>query len=455
MAVYEKRSPIPAPVEDLFSYHENPGAFMRLNPPWEPVELIDYSGSIQEGSTAHIKLKIGPIPVHWKLVHRDFRKNEQFADAQITGPFARWIHTHYMEADPAGSAIRDHIDYKLPMGILGQIFGGAFARAKMERMFRYRHTTTANDLAAHQTYKSSPRLTIAITGASGLVGSQLTPFLTTGGHTVREITRSHKANTIHWNPETGELDPKQLEGVDVVVHLAGENIGGKRWSAAQKKRILDSRVKGTRLLAETLAAMPAETRPKTLITSSAIGYYGDRGAEILTENSPSGDDFLADVCRQWEGATALAAEAGIRVVTLRSGIVMAMNGGSLGQMLLPFLMGVGGVLGNGEQYFSWIALDDIIGVIHHTIMNPDMFGIYNASSPNPVTNREFTKTLGRVLRRPTLIPVPTFGLRRLFGEMADGLLLSSARVMPERLTNAGYQFRYPQLEAALRHVLGR
>jgi uncharacterized protein (TIGR01777 family) len=284
----------------------------------------------------------------------------------------------------------------------------------------------------------------------------LVPFLTTGGHQVTRLVRrpgKFSEPTIVWDPESGPLDPKSLEGIDAVVHLAGEGIANRRWSAAQKEKIRDSRVRGTTQLCEAMKS--CSNPPKTLVCASAIGFYGDRGAERLTEKGPAGTGFLPDVCREWEDSTQPARDRGIRVVNLRIGIVLSPKGGALAKMLTPFKMGVGGVLGSGEQYMSWIALDDLIGAIHHALAQPALVGPVNAVSPHPVTNREFTKTLGKVLSRPTIFPMPAFAARLAFGEMADALLLASTRVEPTALATAGYPFRYPELEQALRYLLGR
>jgi hypothetical protein len=457
---FNQQAEISAPVEELFAYHERPNAFKRLNPPWEPVQIVVNDGHIRDGARVELKLSIGPIPQYFRLIHKNYRHNEQFEDHQVTGPFAYWVHRHKMQALGADrSRLEDAIEYRLPLGILGKIFGGAFAHAKLERMFKFRHEVTRQDLALHQQYKDRPRQKVAITGASGLIGGQLLPFLTTGGHEVKRLVRQKSEagapEAIYWNPAAGELNPGDLAGLDAVIHLAGENIGAKRWTEEQKRAILDSRTQGTRLLAESLAALPAEQRPKVLIAASAVGYYGDRGAEVLSETSPAGDNFQAEVCKAWEAALQPAIDAGIRVVILRIGVVLDMRGGALQKMLLPFLLGAGGPLGSGQQYMTWIALDDVIGIIHHALMHPEMQGVYNASAPQALTNREYTKVLGRVLRRPTFAPVPGFALRLLFGKLSDELLLGSLRASAEKIQAAGYQFRYAELEPALRHALGR
>jgi uncharacterized protein len=296
---------------------------------------------------------------------------------------------------------------------------------------------------------------ILVTGSSGLIGRALVSFLTADGHQAACLVRGNRtgAERLVWDPGSGRIDPASLEGFGAVVHLAGENIAGARWTPEQKARIRNSRVKGTRLLADTLAGLSSP--PGVMVSASAIGYYGDRGEELLTEDSPPGDGYLAEVCREWEAATHPASRKGIRVVILRIGIVLTPAGGALARMLLPFKTGVGGTVGSGRQYMSWITLDDTIGAIHHCLMSDSLRGPVNAAAPRPVTNREFTKTLGRVLGRPTLFPAPAFALRLAFGEMADALLLASTRVSSGRLESSGYKFRQPDLEGALRHLLGR
>lgn len=296
---------------------------------------------------------------------------------------------------------------------------------------------------------------ILVTGSSGLIGRALVSFLAAGGHQVACLVRGNRTGpeSLVWDPDSGRIDRAALEGFDAVVHLAGENIAGARWTSQQKARIRDSRIKGTRLLADALAGL--STPPRVLVSASAIGYYGDRGEELLTEESPPGEGYLSEVCREWEAATQPASRKGIRVVILRIGIVLTPAGGALARMLVPFRAGVGGIVGNGRQYMSWITLDDTIGAIHHAITSDSLRGPVNAAAPRPVTNREFTKTLGRVLGRPTLFPAPAFAFRLAFGEMADALLLASTRISSDRLESSGYKFRHRELEGALRHLLGR
>lgn len=293
-------------------------------------------------------------------------------------------------------------------------------------------------------------MNILVSGASGLIGSTFVPELTRRGHVVAKLGRgdARKENEFSWDPERGAIDERSLAGRDVVVHLAGENVAG-RWTDEKKRRIRDSRVKSTRLLAEKLA--PLEVKPSALVCASAIGYYGDRGDETLREDSAPGDDFLAGVCREWEAAADAARQAGIRVVHLRFGVVLSARGGALAKLLTPFRFGVGGKIGSGEQWMSWVAIDDAVGAILRALNRLE--GPVNVVAPHPVTNLEFTETLGRVLSRPTLFGVPTFAARLAFGEMADAVLLSSAKVLPARLQQDGYEFVHPELEAALRYLL--
>ncbi len=295
-------------------------------------------------------------------------------------------------------------------------------------------------------------MNILISGASGLVGSALTRSLRVGGHRVRRLVRRRPVaeDAAFWDPAAGDLDPGALFGVDAVVHLAGESVAGGRWTAAKKRRITDSRVAGTGLIAGAVAA--ADPSP-LLVSASAIGFYGDRGSEPVDETTGAGAGFLAGVCQQWEAAAAAAAEGGARVVCVRIGLVLSRNGGALAKMLTPFRLGLGGIVGNGRQVMSWIHLDDLVGVIEHALARPDLSGPLNAVAPAPVTNREFTRTLGRVLGRPTLVPMPAPMVRLAFGEMGTELLLASTRVVPSRLAESDFTCHFVDLKSALRHEL--
>jgi uncharacterized protein (TIGR01777 family) len=297
-------------------------------------------------------------------------------------------------------------------------------------------------------------MNVLISGATGLIGSVLIPALEAGGHRVTRLTRSPKGNEdIGWDPSAGEMDTSRLEGIDAVVHLAGESIAEGRWTPAKKARILESRTRGTRLLAEKVAGFPEP--PRAMVSASAVGYYGDRGNELLREESEPGSDFLAEVCRAWEAAADPAREAGIRVVHTRFGLVLSTKGGALARTLPIFKLGGGGRIGSGRQWWSWVAIDDVVGAILHALTNGSVEGSVNVGSPNPLTNAEYTKILGKVLNRPTIFPLPASAARLALGEVADALLLASQRMEPAKLKETGYEFRYPELEGALRHLLRR
>lgn len=358
--------------------------------------------------------------------------------------------------DPTSCFLEDHVEYALPAGPLGDGLDGFCVRDRLRRMFAYRHATTAADLAAHARFADRPPLTIAISGASGLIGSTLAAFLTAGGHRVRRIVRAaprEAASDLLFRADMNQVVPAMFEGLDAVVHLAGESIASGRWTPERKQRIRSSRVDATRALCAMLSRLASP--PKVLVCASAIGFYGDRRGEILDENASPGRGFLADACREWEAAVEPARQRGIRVVSARFGMVLSPRGGALASMLIPFRLGLGGRTGDGRQHWSWISIDDAVGAIHHAIMTDSLQGPMNATSPGPVGNQEFADTLSGVLRRPALVPTPAAAVRLVLGEMATELLLADIRVVPRLLEETGYRFRHGSLESALRHVLGR
>lgn len=295
---------------------------------------------------------------------------------------------------------------------------------------------------------------VLVTGAHGLVGTALIPRLRAEGHGVRRLVRGEPegADDVTWDPRGGTIEAAAIEGIDAVVHLAGAGIGDKKWTPDRKRLILESRTQGTRLLAEALAGL--DRAPRVLVSGSAVGYYGNRGDDPLTEEAPPGDDFPAQVCLAWEGATAAAAEAGIRVVTIRTGVVLAAHGGALSRMLVPFRLGLGGRIGSGRQYLSWIALADEVGAILHVLQNERVSGPVNLTAPNPATNSEFTAALGRAMHRPTVLPTPVAALKVVYGgELVQHLLVEGQRVLPRVLETTGYTFLHPRLDDALREVL--
>lgn len=411
--------------ETVREWYARPGAFERLMPPWERLRLAPGDGA--EANAVHVLAPLG-----W-----------------------RWVERRRIEADgPAACTVEARVEYTAPPGLPVGL-ARRLILPRLERLLDYGEAVLSHDLAAHARFAELPRIKVAITGASGLIGRALVPFLTAGGHEVVRMTRGRNKTGVRWDYESGRMDRDGLEGLSAVVHLAGENVGA-RWTRDRRRRILESRVIGTRFLAESLGRL--RRPPQVLVSASGIGIYGERGDEVVTEATPVTDareDFLTAVGRDWEAATEPARRAGIRTVCARQGVVLTPAGGALGRMLPGFLAGAGGPLGGGHQWMSWIAMDDVVGVLHHALMDAALDGPINATSPAPVTNREFAATLGKVLHRPAVFPIPAPALRLAFGEMADVALLTSIRAVPERLREAGYAFRYPELEGALRFELGR
>ncbi len=322
-------------------------------------------------------------------------------------------------------------------------------------MFAYRHRTLVSDLALQQRYRQAEPLRIAITGASGLVGRSLVAFLSNAGHDVIRMIRSGEPATdeVLWDAEHGIVDTDKMEGLDAVIHLAGENIAAGRWSEARKKAIRDSRVQGTAALVESLSRLSRP--PRMFLGASAIGFYGETGDHAVDETTEPGSDFLSRVCREWESEAARAALFAERVVHLRFGIILTPAGGALAKMLPPFRFGAGGRLGSGHQFMSWVSLDDVLGAVLHCLATPSIDGPVNVVAPDARSNRSFTKALGKALARPTIAPLPAAAIKILFGEMGEAMLLASTRVAPGVLEASGYEFVHPDLSSALEHCLGR
>jgi uncharacterized protein (TIGR01777 family) len=439
------------PLDEVFAWHTRPGAMRRLVPPWQPMTVVAEASSLADGR-AILGL---PGGLRWVAQHEPagYDPPHRFVDVLSSDGLrslparlvARWRHTHEFEdASDAGAArtrVHDRVEAPVP-------------EAALRSTFVYRHRQLADDLAAHQDAAlCGPRpLVIAVTGSSGLVGSQVTAMLSTGGYEVIRLVRSSPSGPgeRQWDPQRPA--PGLLDGVDAVVHLAGESIAG-RFTDAHRQSIRDSRIEPTRRLAE-LAGRSGGVR--VFVSASAIGYYGfDRGDALLCEESMRGDGFLADVVADWEAATAPAAEAGLRVALVRTGIVQAANGGTLRLMRPLFSAGLGGRLGTGRQWLSWIGLDDLVDVYYRAIYDERLTGPVNAVAPNPVRNVDYTKALAHVLHRPALLPVPSLGPRILLGEQgARELAQASQRVLPTKLQALGHRFRQPAVEEALAHQLG-
>ena len=437
-------------VEELFAWHERPGAFDRLNPAWRPVRVLQKPNSITDGARAKIQIPLGPVGIPWLLEHSGYRKNVSFVDTQISGPFRSWKHQHlFSSTAPSTSHLRDEIRFELPFGVS---FGSSLFLSELTRLFQYRHSILRSDLELHQRWSTSPRQRILISGSSGFIGNALVAFLRTGGHEVTRLVRrvAKAPHEVQWDPEKRSI--ASTPEVDTVIHLGGEDISSGRWSELKKSRIRSSRVNSTTLLSQFIADGTIKTR--TALFASAIGIYGERGDEKISESSQLGEGFLADVGREWEEATVAAKSSGARVVNLRFGVVLNPAGGALARMWIPFYCGLGGRLGSGTQYMSWISLQDVLGVFEHVLFTEKLHGPVNVVAPNPATNTEFTKTFGSVIHRPTTFPVPAKILSLAFGELADAALLASTRAVPTRLLESGYRFFLPDLLSALRFECG-
>ena len=451
---YRKRSPMPVSAEALFAWHARPGAFERLTPPWQNVRLVQHDG-IEPGNVAQIRLGVGPFGIRWHALHGGYQPGRQFRDEQIKGPFDEWRHTHRMIPDgDHRSILEDDVEFALPFHEISHRLFETTARRQLDQLFAYRHHVTHLDLTRHLTYAERP-LRIAVTGSSGLIGRALSAFLTTGAHEVVRVVRTRDAlgdGAVYWNPDADTMDAAGLERLDAVVHLAGEPIFSFPLTDEKKRRVYQSRVQGTHLLASTLAAL--DRPPPVLITASAVGYYGHRGDEEMTETARPGVGFLADVTRAWEAASKPAQEAGIRVAHARMGIVLSPQGPPLRQMLPFFRLGLGGRLGE-DPWISWVMLDDVVGALYHALHDPDLSGPFNLTAPHPVRLSTLAKTLGRVLRRPVWVPVPASLVRTLGGALVEDVALTSTRATPARLKETPFSFAFDHLEPGLRHVLGR
>ena len=443
-------SVVDAPIYEVFDWHARPGAITRLTPPWQPVRVVAEADSLQNG-----RAELGlPGGLRWVADHQPdgYDPPRRFVDSIGTEGLAslpvrlavRWRHTHeFEELSGERTRVTDRVATPVP------------ARA-LHAMFAYRHRQLADDIAAHRLAAAQglTPITVAITGSSGLVGSALSAFLSTGGHRVIHLVRrtAAKPDERQWDPD--DPDPDVLNGVDAVIHLAGASIAG-RFTESHRAAIRDSRIGPTRRLAELMAK--SADGPKVLICASAIGYYGyDRGDQTLTEDSERGDGFLADVVDEWELAARAAEDGGVRVVRVRTGIVQSPSGGTLRLLLPLFRAGLGGRVGDGQQWLSYIGIDDLIDVYHRGLWDTALSGAVNAVAVDPVRNSDYTRALAKVLRRPAVLPVPPLGPRLLLGEQgARELACANQRVLPTRLQQAGHRFRHPGLDQTLRHLLGR
>jgi uncharacterized protein (TIGR01777 family) len=442
------QSEIPVSAEEAYAWHLGPGALKRMLPPWLDAHfLFPPARPDQEGGKVGLRLKWGPLSKNWILVHKNCLPNQEFSDVQVEGPFRQYLHRHHFVSDGMlSSRLIDEITYSIP-------FFSKIIEKELTRYFSWRHRILKDDLATLDRYPKTP-LRILLSGSSGFIGSQLVDFLSLAGHEVIRLVREKNKrakDAIFWDPGHGEVNKEDFEGFDAIIHLAGSGIANKRWTKKNKEQLFLSRCRDTWLLSQILCRL--HRPPRTLICASAIGYYGDRKEEELTEESSRGEGFLADLCEKWEKATDAIENRGTRVVHARFGAVLGAKGGMLRKMLGPFRWGMGGRIGSGRQIVSWIGIDDLLGAITHCLMKEEISGPVNLVAPQPVTQAEFTRLLAKKVHRPAFCHVPATFLKLVLGEMANELLLSSQKVKPQKLLETGYPFRYPDLKTALDFVM--
>ncbi len=442
-------------VTELYNWHARPGALERLIPPWEDTWVLARNREgIRPGTKARLRVHFGPIPLSWHALHLSDEPGRSFCDEQSRGPFAFWRHQHlFTDSGDGGAILEDRIEYRMLFHHFMPSVLKKHLRQRLENTFLSRHATLAADLAVHRRCSKHP-LRFLVSGSGGLLGRELLPFLTTGGHEVWSLVRRVPragSREIYWDPLQGEIDVGRLPEIDGIIHLAGENVGQGRWTAEKKRRIMDSRVKGTSLLARTAASLPV--KPKVFVSASAIGCYGNSGSQWVGEEQPYGSDFISEVCRCWEEAVRPAMEAGIRTPLLRIGVVLTPKGGALAQLHSALHFGIGR-LGNGEQYVSWITIDDMISAILHAAVCPKLDGPVNVAAPEPVSNKILMAAMAGCLGSRTVLAAPPWLLRARFGEMADAAVLAGCRVRTDLLQGSGFSFRHPTLALGLPHLLG-
>lgn len=443
------------PAGEVFRWHERPGALERLTPPWEQIEILKAAQGVTDGQRVRLKQKVGPFWTQWEVEHREYVEGKQFSDVALRSPFSRWEHTHRVIMTGSCSCrLEDEITYQLPGGPLGRLLAGKWTRSKLQQLFAFRHEQTAADLNATAPYGAVRPMQFLVAGGSGFVGSALIPFLRSQGHEVLHLVRRKSAgpDEVYWDPLRGELDLQRYKAIDAVINLSGAPIA-RRWSSTVRDEIWNSRIVGTRTLVNALGKL--RHRPFVVVSASGVGAYGACGNQKVDERHPRGSGFLADVCDAWEREVEAVDELGIRPVMLRTGMVLSPKGGALGPMLPLYKAGLGGPIGRGDQWVSWITLDDLLGVYYHAVLDQRCVHEVNAVAPQPVTQREFSETLAQILARRAWLTAPRPVLRAALGQMGDELLLTSTRAIPTVLEEAGYVFRHPELEPALRFLLGK
>lgn len=464
---FEYLTRLPQPRDTVFAWHQRPGALPRLTPPFGggPDEVVEGpSRGIEPGSEVKLGVSVpgtfGVVHVPWTARHGEWDPPLLFTDRMEKGPLGQWTHRHHFEETPeGGTLIRDRVTVRaLPRALEGLSgLSDPVMRGQLQRIFAYRERQLRADLAFHDRHRG-PRLRVAVGGSSGIIGSQVCALLATGGHEVVRLERGGTTGqgVIGWDPARGVLDPRDLAGIDVVLHLGGSSIA-TRFTAKNKAEILRSRVDSTELLVRAIGQLPEAERPRALVAGSAVGYHGTgRGDEILTEDQGPGKGFLAHVCEQWERAARGAEEFGVRVINLRTGLVLTPNGGLLRPQLPLMTAGLSGPLGGGQQWQSWIGLDDMAGATAHLVLSETASGPYHMAAPVPVRQKEFARIVAGVLHRPAVVPTPAAAPRALLGKEATReTVLAGQRVDVTRLLETGYRFRHETLKECAQHILGR
>lgn len=455
---FTRSSHLSVSCEDAFQWHMRDGALERMMPPWLSGKIVSRTGSIRNGDTVTFKSSVGLVPIEFQAIHQNFIENKQFEDIQLKGPFAFYKHTHHFEKiDEKKSKIIDEIQYSLPMGFLSWLIGNSVIKEKLNRLFTYRHRTLKYDLFLHAKY-SQKKLRILVTGSSGFVGSSLIPFLKSGGHEVIKLVRDNnielKNDVALWDMENKKFNNTDLlEGLDAVIHLAGENIAAQKWNEERKKELIESRVNFTVQLCTALTQL--KSPPKTIVAASGIGIFGSRDYDdILHEDSKLGEGFLAKLAQEWERASQIAIDSGIRVVHLRFGTIISLAGGVLKKMYTPYRLYLGGPFGSGRQMISWISIVDVLGLILFSISNHKITGAVNAVAPYAVSNEQFSELLAQTLDRPSSLRIPEIFVQTFFGEMGKELLLSGQHAKPIKATKNGYEFLHSQLHDVFSYYLG-
>ncbi|MDQ8186917.1 TIGR01777 family oxidoreductase [Pelagicoccus sp. SDUM812002] len=440
---------MPCSAQELFDWHGSPGAFGRLAPPWQYMEVLREDPGLTEGKRIELKMGTPLGKREWHARHTQCELGKSFTDVQEKGPFKSWTHRHVFEPRGLGeSDLVDSIEYEMPIGEIGD----SIVSGQLKKSFAFRHWITRRDLELKRALPDFRTLKVAITGGSGFLGTQLKHLLGAQGHEVFVVTRSKDSDSdIRWDPAEGEIELSRLEGLDAIVHLAGESLTSGRWSEERKKRLWSSRVDTTDFLVDAIGRL--ERPPSVLLSGSGIGIYGSDPEKIFTEEAARGEGFLAELCEAWEAAASRAETVDTRVCFLRTGVVIDPRGGALEKMLPAFKFGAGGPLGDGQQWFPWVALEDWIGAVNWLLLARGAKGPVNLVAPGVVRQKEFARILGKALSRPSFLPAPKFALRTLLGEMADAALLSSIHAKPNQLETLGYPFAFAKLDELFSKVL--